>query len=337
MQTRVIMMTILGVILILLFLSDLFIGSVQIPFDIVIKYLGGNEINETDYLILHHSRLPKALTAVICGGALSVAGLQMQTLFRNPLAGPYILGISSGAGLGVAILLMGIGVFGLGMISAWSLAAAAFAGAFSILLILLLLSYRIKDVMTLLIIGIMIGAVATALIGILQYFSNDFQLKSFVIWSLGSLDSVGYQKLGIMGFACLLACLIAFLGSKSLNALLMGEAFASSIGININRIRILSILSTGILAGTVTAYCGPIGFVGIVVPHLSRMLFQTTDHSWLIPICILLGATALLFADILSHLFVDQIALPINSITALLGIPIIIWILLARQRISKSF
>jgi iron complex transport system permease protein len=331
------MLIILGVILILLFLSDLFIGSVHLPFRVVINYLSGGEINEIDQTILHYSRLPKALTAVICGAALSVAGLQMQTLFRNPLAGPYILGISSGAGLGVAILLMGLGFLGLSAISAWSLAAAAFAGAFSILLILLILSYRIKDVMTLLIVGIMIGAVATALIGILQYFSTDFQLKSFVIWSLGSLDSVSYQKLGIMGGACALAILIAFFSSKPLNALLMGEAFASSIGIKINRIRILSILSTGILAGTVTAYCGPIGFVGIVVPHLSRMLFQTTDHSWLIPICALLGGISLLFADILSHLFVNQIALPINSITALLGIPIIIWILLSRKRISRSF
>lgn len=337
MQTRVLMLIILGAILTLLFLSDLFIGSVHIPFRVVLNYLSGAEIDEIDQLILHHSRLPKALTALICGGALSVAGLQMQTLFRNPLAGPYILGISSGAGLGVAILLMGLGLLGLSAISEWSLAAAAFAGAFSILLILLILSYRIKDVMTLLIVGIMIGAVATALIGILQYFSTDFQLKSFVIWSLGSLESVSYQKLGIMGGSCLIAVLLAFFSSKPLNALLMGETFASSIGIKINRIRIISILSTGVLAGTVTAYCGPIGFVGIVVPHLSRMLFQTTDHSWLIPICVLLGGISLLFADILSHLFSSQIALPINSITALLGIPIIIWILLSRKRISKSF
>ncbi len=337
MQTKGIMIIILGAILLLLFIADLLIGSVHIPIDSIIGYLKGAKINETDYLILHHSRLPKAITAIICGGALSVAGLQMQTLFRNPLAGPYILGISSGAGLGVAILLMGLGLLGLSAINEWSLAAAAFLGAFSILFILLLLSYRLKDVMTLLIVGIMIGAIATALIGILQFYSNDFQLKSFVIWSLGSLDSVGYQKLGIMGGACVLASLLAFVNSKPLNSLLMGEAFASSVGININRIRILSILSTGILAGTVTAYCGPIGFVGIVVPHLGRMLFQSTDHSWLIPVCILMGAILLLFSDILSHLLVDQMALPINSITALLGIPIIIWILLARQRVSQSF
>jgi len=331
------MLILLGAILLLVFLGDLMIGSVQIPLSNVFNYLGGEPIDETDFLILHHSRLPKALTALICGAALSVAGLQMQTLFRNPLAGPYILGISSGAGLGVAILLMGVGIIGIQALNEWSLAVAAFIGAFSILFILLLLSYRIKDVMTLLIVGIMIGAIATALIGILQYYSNDYQLKSFVIWSLGSLDSVGYQKLAIMGGASFVACLMAFLSAKPLNSLLMGEAFAASIGIQINRIRILSILSTGILAGTVTAYCGPIGFVGIVVPHLSRMLFQTTDHSWLIPLTMLIGAILLLFADLLSHVLVDQLALPINSITALLGIPIIIWILLGRQRISQSF
>lgn len=327
----------LAVLLFLLFILDLLTGAVELSIGSLFDYLLGKPIDQRDFLIIHYSRFPKAFTALICGAALSVAGLQMQTLFRNPLAGPYILGISSGAGLGVAILLMGAGFFGISALYSWSLAAAAFGGAFVILLILLLLSFRIKDVMTLLIIGIMIGAVATAMIGILQYFSNDFQLKSFVIWSLGSLDSLSYDKLFLMMGVVLLACLMAFLNSKSLNSLLMGERYAKSIGVDINRIRFYSILSTGLLAGTVTAYCGPIGFIGVVVPHLSRMIFQTTDHSWLIPICMISGGIILLVADILSHWLVEQTALPINSITALLGIPIIIWILLSKKRISNSF
>jgi len=324
-------------LLILLSIADLLIGSVQINVSSLVDYLAGNELSKSDYLIIHHSRFPKTLTAILCGSALSVAGLQMQTLFRNPLAGPYILGISSGAGLGVALLLMGSTAFGFTLISDWSLALSAFVGAFGILLILFFLSFKVRDVMTLLILGILIGAVATALIGILQFFSNDFQIKSFVIWSLGSLDSISYSKLNIMSILCFIAIAMSFLSSKGLNTLLMGEQFAKSIGVKIVQLRLLIIVSTGILAGTITAFCGPIGFIGIIVPHLARIIFRTTDHFWLTPICILMGSSVLLFSDILSHLIGGELALPINSITALIGIPIIIWILLSRRNISSSF
>lgn len=337
MRSKWIMIILLSLILLLSFFVDLLIGAVSLPLESVLNYLFGAELEATNQLILHHSRMPKAITALLCGSALSVAGLQMQTLFRNPLAGPYILGISSGAGLGVAALLMGSSVLGLAWINDWSIAMSAFIGAFAILFILFLLSFRIRDVMTLLILGIMIGAVATALIGILQFYSTDFQLKSFVIWSLGSLDSLSYSKLGIMALAVLFASLLSFLISKPMNALLMGEDFAVSVGINLSLVRMLMILSTGVLAGTVTAYCGPIGFIGIIVPHLSRLLFNTSNHFWLIPASMLMGSVILLLSDVLSNLLGGELALPINSITALIGIPIVIWILIGKKRISTSF
>lgn len=337
MKARGLQILLLFILLILLAIGDLLIGSVPLKLDSLINYLLGEEIPKSDYLIIHHSRIPKTITAILCGTALSIAGLQMQTLFRNPLAGPYILGISSGAGLGVAILLMGSTFLGIQYLGDWSLVLGAFAGAFGILILLFFLSLRVRDVMTLLILGIMIGAVATAIIGLLQFYSNDFQLKSFIIWSLGSLDAISYSKLRIMSSLILIASLISIFISKGLNALLLGEDFAKSIGVNVVQLRLLIILSTGILAGTVTAYCGPIGFIGIVVPHLARMLFKTTNHLWLIPFTLLLGSSLLLFSDILSHLLAGELALPINSITALIGIPIIIWILLTKRRISSSF
>lgn len=337
MKNKGFILLLLCILMLLLLAIDMMVGSVSIPVESVLQYLKGGPISETEQMILHYSRLPKALTAILCGSALSVAGLQMQSLFRNPLAGPYILGISSGAGLGVALLLMGSAFLGLGLVGEWSIVLAAFIGAFAILIILFLLSLKVKDVMTLLILGIMIGAVATALIGILQFYGNDFQLKSFIIWSLGSLDSISYSKLGIMAILIFLSVILSLFISKNLNALLMGEEFAKSIGINIMGSRLLIILSTGVLAATVTAYCGPIGFIGIVVPHLGRMLFKTTNHLWLIPIVMIMGASLLLLADILSQLLAGDLALPINSITALIGIPIVIWILLSRKRISSSF
>lgn len=337
MQNKAVQILILVFLLIVLAIADLLIGSVPLKVESLLDYFAGNELSRSDHMIIHFSRIPKTLTAILCGMALSVAGLQMQTLFRNPLAGPYILGISSGAGLGVAILLMGSLALGLQMINDWSIALASFSGAIGILLILFLLSLKVKDVMTLLILGILIGAVATALIGILQFYSNDFQLKSFIIWSLGSLNSVSYSQLGIMSVLIFIAILMSLMASKGSNSILMGEDFAKSIGIHIIRLRLLIIFTTGILAGTVTAYCGPIGFIGIVVPHLARMLFRTTDHLWLIPISVIMGASVLLFADILSHIIGGELALPINSITALIGIPIILWILLSKRKISSSF
>ncbi len=321
----------------ILFLIDILLGSIAIPFEDFWALIQGENIPKAHELIIMEARLPKALTALLCGAAISVAGLMMQTLFRNPLAGPYILGISSGAGLGVAILVMGAGLFGFSISMAWGIPMAAMLGAFGILLVLFLISLKVQDIMTVLIFGIMLGAVATAIIGLIQYFSSDAQLKSFLIWTLGSLGGLSYSEL-IRLTSFLLPCLfICFLISKPLNALLLGEEYAKSLGLNIQKIRLLTMLLAGILAGAITAYCGPIGFIGIVIPHLSRLLMKTSKHQILIPSAILLGACTLLISDILANSPSNGISLPINSVTSILGIPFIIWMLLKRKNISSGF
>ena len=329
--------TLLSILLIVLLIADILMGSVDLPLSVFIDLILGNDISEAHEIIILDSRIPKAFTAILCGMALSVAGLLMQSLFRNPLAGPYILGISSGAGLGVAILVMGAGVFGIVIGSMISFSIAAILGALFILMILFLVSLKVKDVMTLLILGVMLGAIATAIIGLIQYFTTDYQLKSFIIWSLGSLSGVGYSELILMASITLIGIAAAFGFSKGLNALLMGDSYAMSIGISVKRIRLVVIIASGLLAGITTALCGPIGFVGIIVPHLARLFFQSANHSLLIPACMLIGSCVLLFSDILSALPANGVQLPINSITAILGIPVIIWILFSKRKISSSF
>lgn len=320
----------------LLFLGDLFWGNVDIPASSVFAAFFGEPMKESHELILFQSRLPKALTAVLAGSALSVSGLLMQTLFRNPLAGPYILGISSGSGLGVAILVMGSSFLGFSALNSFSLSMAAVAGALIILLILFAASVKVKDVMTLLILGVMIGAIATAIIGLIQYFTSDEQLKSFLIWTLGSLSAISRQELGMVVAFLLPGMFFSYLFSKPLNALSMGEEYASSIGFSIRSIRLIIILLSGWMAGIITAFCGPIGFIGIVVPHLARLFFNTSNHFILVPASILIGISILLFSDILSSGF-GEFSLPINSITAILGIPIIIWIIFSNRKISSGF
>jgi iron complex transport system permease protein len=261
----------------------------------------------------------------------------MQTFFRNPLAGPYILGISAGSGLGVALVIMGAGVAGVILPYHLSLIGGAIAGAFMVLFILFSVSHKVRDVMTLLIVGIMIGSVATALIGVLEFFTSNMQLKSFLIWSMGSLSGMDYIDLLIMTVGIMMATGLALYLSKPLNILLMGDDYALSLGLKVKKVRLMMILASGMLAAMVTAYCGPIGFIGIIVPHLCRMLFKTNDHRKLIPACVLMGGTILLLSDIISHSIIQEISLPINSVTALLGIPIVLWIIFSQNRISSSF
>ena len=321
----------------LLFMVDLLVGSADISLNEIWLILNGDSVNEANSIILLEARLPKAIIAVLAGIALSISGLLMQNLFQNPLAGPYILGISSGAGLGVAVLIMGATFLGFSIDVSWSITLAAMLGSILVLLVLFLLSTRIKDIMTLLILGVMIGAIATALIGILQFFSTEIQLKSFMLWTLGSLENVTNDELPLIVIVVSVATVLVFISSKSMNALLLGEEYAKSIGVSIVRNRLLIILSSGCLAGVITAYCGPIGFIGIVVPHLCRLWFQTTDHLKLIPAVMLMGASVLLLSDVVSTLPLEHVKLPINSITALLGIPIILWIILNRRTISSGF
>lgn len=324
---------------VLFFVLDLFLGSVKIPLDQILTIItGGSAEKESWEIIVLNARLPKAIAAVLCGAALSVCGLQMQTLFRNPLAGPYILGISSGAGLGVAIFIMGLGFLGIssfGFFSNSGIIISSILGSLGVLAILLSIINRLKDIMTVLILGIMIGSVITAIIGIIQYFSNDAQLKSFIMWTMGDLSAVTTDELSLLTPIVIIGVALSFLSSKTLNAYLLGESYAKSLGVNIKKSQFLIILITSVLTGSITAYCGPIGFVGIVIPHLARMISNSSDHRVLIPLSILLGINVLLISDILSQLPGLEQNLPINSITSLIGIPFIIWIILKNKTVKN--
>ena len=305
----------------LLFCIDLSVGSVSIPLREVWAALTGGECPAATAKIIINIRLIKAIVALLAGAALSVSGLQMQTLFRNPLAGPYVLGISSGASLGVAlVMLTGIG-------SSLGVAGAAWIGAGAVLLIIGAIGHRIKDIMVILILGMMFSSGVSAIVQILQYISREDALKSFVIWTMGSLGDVTGSQLLILIPAVLAGLLLAVVAIKPLNMLLFGEEYAVTMGLDIRRCRTILFVSTTLLAGTVTAFCGPIGFIGLAMPHITRMLFGNSDHRVLVPGTVLTGASILIVCDIISKLF----TLPINAITALLGIPVVVWIVLRNK------
>lgn len=326
---------------VLFFGLDLFLGSVNIPFKSIIHIILGDVSEKESWrIIILEARFPKAVTALLCGAALSVSGLQMQTLFKNPLADPYILGISSGAGLGVAIFIMGLSFLGIStsnlpIATNSGIITASILGSLSVLAILLSIINRIKDIMTVLILGIMIGSIITAIIGIIQYFSQDAQLKSFIMWTMGDLSAVTTNELLFLTPIILIGLISAFIISKNLNAYLLGEEYAKSLGVNLKQSRIIIIIITAVLTGSITAYCGPIGFIGIVIPHLARMLSNTSDHRILIPLSILLGINVLLIADIISQLPGLEQTLPINSITSLIGVPFIFWMILKNKKITN--
>lgn len=316
---------IISLIAISLFLIDLSIGSTRIPLNQVWAALTGTGCPPAVASIVINIRLTKAIVALLAGAAISVSGLQMQTLFRNPLAGPYVLGISSGASLGVALFLLGAPLFGLSpAMSSIGIAGAAWIGAAAILLIVGTLATRIKDIMVILILGMMFSSGVSAIVQILQYLSRDESLKSFVIWTMGSLGEVTMSQLWILLPAIFVGLILAVITIKPLNLLLFGEEYARTMGLRTGRTRSLLFLSTTLLAGTVTAFCGPIGFIGLALPHVARMIWRTSDHRILIPATMLIGSAVLLICDIISRL----LTLPVNAITALLGIPIVIYILL---------
>lgn len=321
------------------FLLDICIGSfyISIP-DILRSIFDPESTNSQNILIINQFRIPKALTAIMAGAALSVAGLQMQTIFRNPLAGPSILGVSSGASLGVALLVLGTGGLLGGsigtIVGSWGIVAAAWLGSGAILLLIVMISARIKDIMTILILGILISSAIAALVNILQYFGNESMLKSFVVWTMGSLGSVTNSQLSVLFPSILAGMVIAFFSSKFLDAFLLGENYAKSMGMDIRFARTLVFLSTCILAGTITAFCGPIGFIGIAVPHIARIALQTARHLLLVPGTILIGALMMLISDMVSQLPGPEHTLPVNSVTALMGIPIVIWIIVRNQKMG---
>ncbi len=327
-----ILFVILSLLLVILFVLDLLIGSVYIPLRDILGALFGGDVDAATRLIVLDIRLIKAIVAVLAGIALSVSGLQMQTLFRNPLAGPYVLGISSGASLGVAIFILGMPLLGVATnstLSSIGTAGAAWLGAALILAFVAAVSTRIKDIMVILILGMMISSGVSAVVQILQYLSNEEALKSFVIWTMGSLGDVTSSQLMLLLPAVLIGLVVSVAVIKPLNLLLLGEQYARTMGLNVRRSRYLIFLSTTLLAGTVTAFCGPIGFVGLAIPHIARMLFCNADHRVLLPATALCGAVILLGCDIISK----WLTLPINTITALLGIPIVIWVVIRNKSI----
>ena len=327
---------VLLIALVLLFLLDLFLGSVRIPFSEIVRILISGEGKEEWVTIIYKFRFPKAITALLAGVALSVSGLQMQTVFRNPLAGPYVLGISAGASLGVAILMLGfsslISASNILNIGNWAIVTAAWIGSGLILFLILMVSMRVRDIMTILILGIMFGSATTAVVSILQYFSHETALKAFVVWTMGSLGLVSREQLQVLSFSVIIGLVISFASVKLLNALLLGETYATSLGLNVKASRILIFVSTSILAGSITAFCGPIGFIGIAVPHIARMIFNTADHRILLSGTLVLGGILLLFSDIIAHVPGYDTILPINSVTALVGIPVVIWIIIQNRK-----
>lgn len=320
----------LSVLCMMLFLVDLAWGSISISMkELADVFLGqgGSEINNA---ILLNFRLPKAITAVLAGASLSVAGLLMQTLFRNSLADPYLLGISSGASLGVAIVMMAGAFLPIALLSSgWTLILSAIIGASVVLLLVVAVSYTVKSAVSLLIVGLMFGTIAGSLVGVLQNFSNPDTVKLFVMWTFGSLSAVTWNYLQVLLPVVLLGLGLAFYLQKKLDGLLLGENYARGLGISIVRTRFFIVLATGILAGGVTAFTGPIAFVGVAIPHIARGIFRTPTHKILLPACVLLGAALLLLCDLISQM--PTYALPINTISALFGAPIIIWIVLKRR------
>lgn len=333
---------VLSFILILVFLLNISLGSVSIPINEVIAGLFGNGASkETWQFIIVEYRLPKAFTAVLAGSGLAACGLLMQTLFRNPLAGPFVLGLSSGASLGVAILILGAGFLGSifgpeisGLLTnKWSLVFASAIGSFLVLLAVLAITLRIKDTMAILIIGLMFGSLTAAVVSVLSYFSNAEQLQQYIFWSFGSLGNQSWDGLLILSSCCIIGIFLGFLSCKSLNTLLLGENYAKSMGLNIRKTTFLIIIATSILAGSITAFAGPIAFVGLAVPHIARQFFTTSNHFILLPAVLLCGSILMLLCDTVAQLPFSEFILPINAITSLVGAPVVIWLLLRKRKL----
>lgn len=312
-------------LLIFLFLLDLTWGSIHIPFKEVFQILFAQSDDSINREILINFRLPKAITAILSGSALAVAGLMMQTLFRNPLADPYVMGVSSGASLGVAIVMLSSGLT-IGLASSLPIVLAAVIGASVIMLLVVAVSLRVENVVSLLIVGIMFGTIVSSVVGVLQYYSNPDAIKLFVMWNLGSLSAVTWSNIYFLLPIIVVTLFLTFTLHRRLDSLLLGENYTKSLGFSIIQLRIVIVILTSILAGSITAFTGPIGFVGIAIPHIARGLLKTSKHQKLIPASIILGAILILVCDIVSQ--IPTYTLPINTISSLFGAPIIIWITL---------
>ncbi len=322
----------LTIVLIVCFFMNISLGSVSIPLDEIVNSL----IGSSDNYIIQNYRLPKALTAILVGSGLGISGLLMQTLFRNPLAGPFVLGISSGASLGVALIILGTGIFGgifsTLLISKWSIVIAASLGSFMVLLAVLAISSKVRDTMAILIIGLMFGSITAAIVSVLSYFSSAEQLQQYIFWGFGSLGNLSWNELGIFLIIYLLGLILSISAIKGLNTLLLGENYAQSLGLNIKKSRLTIIIATSLLAGSITAFAGPIAFIGLAIPHMTRQIFHTSNHKILLPAIILLGSIIMLICDSIAQLPLSDYTLPINAITSLIGAPVVIWLLVRKRK-----
>lgn len=333
------------VILVVAFILSLTLGSVHIPPEQVLRILTGGEPDKASWTdVIFKFRLPKAVTAMFVGAALAVSGLQMQTLFRNPLADPFILGVSSGASLGVALVVLGTGaggvsayITGLNVFGDLSLAVAASLGAGSVLGAVLIVSRRVQNTITLLILGLMFGYLTNAVVSLLIYFSQPERVQAFSLWAAGSFGGVTWNQMRVFSPVILSGLLISYVMIKPLNALLLGDEYARSLGLNVRRARFWIILSASLLAGVSTAFCGPVWFVGVAVPHVARSLLNTADHRALLPASMLMGASFALVADVIAQSPGSQYVLPLNVIMSLFGVPIILWVILRQKQLRQSF
>ncbi len=328
---------ILLIALMLTVLVNISLGSVEIPFlDTLNAIFDGTTSNTSwDYIIWDY-RIPKAFTAILVGAGLALSGLLMQTLFRNPLAGPFVLGISSGASLGAAILIMGASLFSgfsaFQLLNNVSLAIAASIGSFAVLLLVMSVAAKVKDTMALLIIGLMFGSITAAVVSVLSYFTTSEKLQQFIYWSFGSLGNLSWSQLGLLSLIVCIGIILSVFAIKGLNGLLLGENYAKSLGVNLKKLRYLVIIATGLLAGSITAFAGPIAFIGLAVPHLTRQIFDTTDHKILVPAVLIYGAIIMLLCDIVAQLPNSANVLPINAVTSIIGAPVVIWLLVRKKR-----
>lgn len=330
--------SILSLTLLLTLLLNISFGQVGIPIKEVFKsLLGSTASKDTWEYIIFNFRLPKAITAILVGIGLSISGLLMQTLFRNPLAGPYVLGLSSGSSLGVAFVILGASLLPTFLsdilLSSYGIILASCLGSFLVMLMVLIVSQRLRDTATILIVGLMFSSFTSAIVSVLTYFSTAEQLQKFTFWSMGNLGNLSWQNIFILFISVLIGLLLSLLSIKSLDALLLGENYAKSLGLNIKKSRYVIIIATCILAGSITAFAGPIAFVGLAVPHLAKLLFQTSNHKILFWSTILIGGILMLFCDMISQLPGLDFTLPINAITSIIGAPIVIWLLVKKQNI----
>ena len=327
------------IVLVVLFFTNISLGSVSIPVkEIINSFIGNTMQKESWEIILWNFRLPKAFTAIFVGMALSISGLLMQTLFRNPLAGPYVLGLSSGASLGVAFVILGAGFLPSFLanifLSSYGIVLASALGSALVLIAVLAVSQKLKDTMAILIVGLMFGSLTSAVVSVLSYFSTAEQLQKFTFWSLGSLANLSWSEVSLLFIITFIGIILSFLVIKPLDALLLGEKYAKSLGVNFKKTRYIIIFATSILAGSITAFVGPIAFIGLAVPHISKLLFQTSNHYILFWSTLLIGAIILLFCDIIAQCPGQDITLPINSVTSIIGAPVVIWLLVRKRNFS---